>query len=1566
MMENSEDYIYFKDRNHVFTAVSQTTVPSNDKRMADVIGMTDYELMGEEAADAIYRLEKQIFAGLPMGQKIHEIQTGHGRRCCLDNRMYPIKTSSGEIVGVWGIARDITERVQAEEALRESEEILRESQRVAGLGSFVMDAVTRNWKCSDVLEEIFGIDKSYPCTEEGMKALVHPDDIVELDRHICQDVFGQGAALDREHRIVRKSDQAVRWVHGLGRLEFDAQGKPLKMRGTIQDITERKQAEVTLRESEKILRESQRAAGLGSFVIDYRTETWKSSDVLDEIFGIEHEPKHMEGELQANIYPEDRDRVQFHWKKEVYRDGKDLNLEYRIVRPCDGVVRWVHALGRLEFDAQGQPVRTRGTIQDITEHKQADAALRESKELLQLFIKHAPVGLAMFDREMRFLAVSGCYLEEASLVGREIIGHCLYEIFPGMPESLKETHRRGLAEEAMQSGEDRQVRANGTMHWSWWGLHPWRTGNGAVGGIVLFTVDITKRKQAEEMLRESEESLRESQNIAGLGSYVMDIRTGAWRSSEILDKLFGIDQGHEHTLEGWLSLTHPKDRTMMILYFTDEVLGQGRSFDKEYRIVRSVDQAERWVHGLGKLEFDAQGQPVKMRGTIQDITERKQADEALRENKELLQNFVEHAPASLAMFDREMRYLVVSHRYLVEVGLVGQEIIGHTNYEIEPWIPESWREDHRRGMAGEVIQRDGDRLIKPDGIERWIRWGVFPWRTGNGDVGGIIITGEDITERRQAEVALRESKELFQLFIEHAPVGLAMFDREMRYLAASSRYLEEASLVGREIIGHPFYEIFPEVPEHVKEAHRRGLAGEAARCDGERLELPDGTVRWIRWELHPWLTGNGAVGGVVLFVEEITEQRKAEERLRLAARVFTHASEGILITAPDGAILDVNDTFTQITGYTREEVLGRNPRLLNSGRQGKEFYTAMWRTLLEKGHWSGEIWNRGKDGRIYAEMLTISAVQDESGEVQQYVALFSDITTFKEHEQQLRHIAHYDVLTGLPNRVLLADRLNLAMAQFPRLNWNKAQPRLRGQVMAVAYLDLDGFKEINDSHGHDVGDQVLAMVGRRMKKVLRKGDTLARLGGDEFVAVLLDLETPEASIPMLNRMLKAASQPMKIGDHDLQVSVSIGVTFYPQAEGAAADQLLRQADQAMYQAKLAGKNSYHLFDISRDRSARGHQVDLVRFRQALEAREFVLYYQPKVNMRKGTVEGAEALIRWKHPERGLMLPGTFLPAIEDHPLAVELGEWVIDTALTQMERWQAAGLVMPVSVNVGARQLQEPDFVDRLAKLLAAHPRVKPTNLELEILETSAVLDMAHVSEMLEGCRQMGVTFSLDDFGTGYSSLSYLKHLPVDVLKIDRSFVRDILDDPEDLNILAGILGLATAFRRQVVAEGVETVDHGLMLIRMGCELAQGFGIAHPMPAGDFPDWAAAWRPDPSWVGVLPASQNEQQLLYATVEHRAWIEALESFLKDERHIPPRLRLDQCRFSAWKVSESLAGRGKSPEFQALDDLHRQIHALAVDIVKFRDQDHSSESLARLGELHRLRDAILNQLELYKGS
>ncbi|MDP9109661.1 MAG: EAL domain-containing protein [Pseudomonadota bacterium] len=404
------------------------------------------------------------------------------------------------------------------------------------------------------------------------------------------------------------------------------------------------------------------------------------------------------------------------------------------------------------------------------------------------------------------------------------------------------------------------------------------------------------------------------------------------------------------------------------------------------------------------------------------------------------------------------------------------------------------------------------------------------------------------------------------------------------------------------------------------------------------------------------------------------------------------------------------------------------------------------------------------------------------------------------------------------------------------------QSTRRNSAFAVAYLDLDGFKSVNDQFGHAVGDRLLQMVARGMAAMLREGDTLARIGGDEFVAVLLDVPDLASCEPLIQRLLKAAAEPVCIGERGITVSASLGLTMFPHDDGSA-EQLLRHADQAMYQAKLRGKNRYQVFDTGQERSVRGRNEIVERIRLALERQEFVLHYQPKVNLRTGAVVGVEALIRWDSPERGLLPPATFLPVLEDDPLTIKLGEWVLHTALTQLALWKSQGIHLPISVNVGARQLNEVDFMPRLIEILDRHPDCAPGELEIEVLETSALADLHHVGQIIAGCRARGVDFSLDDFGTGYSSLTHLKHLQVSWIKIDRSFVSDMLHDANDLAILEGVIGLAAAFRRKVIAEGVENAAQAEALLALGCEHAQGYWIARPMPPQEIPTWLATRTP---------------------------------------------------------------------------------------------------------------------------
>lgn len=585
--------------------------------------------------------------------------------------------------------------------------------------------------------------------------------------------------------------------------------------------------------------------------------------------------------------------------------------------------------------------------------------------------------------------------------------------------------------------------------------------------------------------------------------------------------------------------------------------------------------------------------------------------------------------------------------------------------------------------------------------------------------------------------------------------------------------------------------------------------------------------------------------GASKIIRDVTERHRAEERMRLMDSVFSHSSEAILVTDVHGTIIEVNEAFTQITGYTRQDVIGRDPSLFRSGRQGPDVYRAMLSSLHSTGHCQGEVWSRRKTGEAYAVMLTVSAVPNPGGGDPRYVAQFSDITSLREQQEKMERLASYDPLTELPNRLLFSDRLRQALVHALRQKY----------TVAIAYLDLDGFKAVNDQWGHEAGDELLVTLARRMQQVLRVTDTLARIGGDEFAVMMVDVGTPGQCENLLNRILAACAEPITIQGTFAKVSASIGLTLFPQDDGDA-EQLMRHADQAMYQAKQLGKNRFQMFDPASDAAARARAQRLAEFSRAIRDKELVLYYQPKVNMRTGEVVGLEALIRWIHPTRGLLSPADFLPLIENHVLIEAVDEWVIKTALQQLQTWNDQGLHLNVSINIAPQHLKAENFVDDLLAQLVVFPHVDPTQLELEIVESSSMDDPEKVMDVIARCQSHGLRFALDDFGTGYSSLTYLKQLKVNSLKIDQSFVRDMLMDSEDLTIVQGVIGLAKAFGKTVIAEGVESREHGCKLLQLGCELAQGYGISRPMPPEKVPDWIGHWYSHASWVAEATSANS--------------------------------------------------------------------------------------------------------------
>ena len=672
--------------------------------------------------------------------------------------------------------------------------------------------------------------------------------------------------------------------------------------------------------------------------------------------------------------------------------------------------------------------------------------------------------------------------------------------------------------------------------------------------------------------------------------------------------------------------------------------------------------------------------------------------------------------------------------------------------------------------------------------------------------------------------------------------------------------------------------------------------------------------------------------------------------------LLNHTRDGVTVTDADNKIIYVNPAFTAVTGYRIEEASGKNPNLLNSGCHDHSFYLNMWDSLLQFGSWEGEIWDKKKNGEIYLEYLRIRTIQNPQQEITHYVAIFTDINELHLSEQKLNRVEYIDSLTDLPNR-----------DKAVRFIKNQIQKTSRSrESLAILVLDLDNFKTLNTKHGQITGDQYLIILAKRLTKIKRKDDLVGRLGGDSFIMVVSNINTMIEAEGMCKRILRLVETPVEIDHQQFHTTASIGMTISP-LDSSDAEMLVRHADQAMLQAKELGKNKFYLFDLEEDKKNRSRRDIINSVTLALSRNELTLYYQPKVNLSTGNIEGIEALLRWQHPEKGLLLPGDFLPIIEDHDLIISIGVYVLRKALQQISDWQDQGLNIKVSVNVAARQLLQRDFAPNLKAILADYPKIDSKLLELEILETAALENTFHVQNVIKECNQLGVKFALDDFGTGYASLSYLRDIPAEFLKIDRSFVSRVLDNRDDLVLIEGIIGLAKAFQRTVIAEGVESTEQSILLNRLGCEIVQGYGIAKPMPAEQVLDWINSYSIEPrlaSW-SKHHWELSDFPLLVAQYDHVNWTREIISYIENqEMHlsINELLHHDQCRFGQWYYGEAQERYQHLDEFKQIEPLHDEIHRIAREIVNQINNNQHQLAQQNSNLLLAEKEKILHKLSL----
>jgi diguanylate cyclase (GGDEF)-like protein/PAS domain S-box-containing protein len=964
---------------------------------------------------------------------------------------------------------------------------------------------------------------------------------------------------------------------------------------------------------------------------------------------------------------------------------------------------------------------------------------------------------------------------------------------------------------------------------------------GKLIGVLGIARDVTARKQMELQLTEQADQLRQSEEkLRSLIEAIPDPiqfkdGQGRWlESNRAARQVFGLEQmecSGKTDLELSQGVAAQAQAVLWHCHQADEWVWERRELVRIQESIQQPNQQDLLFDVIRKPLFGADGQRFGLVIVGRDVTPLRHYQQALLEREELFRSIFEQASNGMELVDPD------SLRF-VEVNPAACRMLGYTHDEyLAMDLSETLFDVDDASLMATLQQL---QTLGAATFERRLR-------CKNGEVLDTEVTARrldvsnkrllvrvwrDITVRKRAEQALQQSLADYSDLVQQILVGVYKLRTHPRggsnFEYVSQRWCELVDVCEEDVFSDPrlvFSRVHPEDLPRFTNLNAQARHSVSAFVWEGRLVRRDGTVRWHHIESQPNRLGNGDIlwNGVQY---DVTDRRMAEDALRINASVFDNSQEAIVITDANRVVTDVNPAFTRITGYSRDEVLGQNPKFLSSGRQGKDFYAAMWQSIQVTKSWRGEIWNRRKSGMVYAELLSITAICDSDDKVQRYVGIFSDISYIKEHEAELRHVANYDALTGIPNRRLLSDRLQQAIAHAQRSD----------KILAICYIDLDGFKQVNDRFGHDTGDQLLVTVTRRLQEVLRSGDTLARLGGDEFVVLFSDLPRQAECLLLIGRILDTVARPAIIDQHEIQVSASLGVTFYP-TDHEDGDTLLRHADQSMYVAKQTGKNRYHLYDPASDQNLRQLHQARHRILQGLASNEFELFYQPKIELSSGLVYGAEALIRWHHPERGLLLPSGFLGDIENSDAELTLGEWVMDTALQQVGAWHQQGQLLEISVNISARHLQSASFITELAQRLARYPYLPRDTLQLEVLETVALEDITKSSGTIDACRELGVKFALDDFGTGYSSLAYLRKLSAETLKIDQSFVRGMLLNEGDRAIVHGIIALAKSFGRQIVAEGIEQPELIPALLEAGCMYGQGFCIAHPMSAENFLSW---------------------------------------------------------------------------------------------------------------------------------
>jgi diguanylate cyclase (GGDEF)-like protein/PAS domain S-box-containing protein len=1220
-----------------------------------------------------------------------------------------------------------------------------------------------------------------------------------------------------------------------------------------EDISERRRAGEQLKLlSERVLLATRAAeAGIWDFDMARGELVW--DDGMCRLYGLRPDecadPKLA---WERVVHPDDRARVEH--IRERAKAGEPYEVEFRVIRP-DGQLRYVKSYATVRSGEDGKVARLTGINLDVTVRRQTEEALRASQTFLSALINNTDDLILATDRDLRITLMNDAFkraiqrnfgfeVKEGDELARIVV--------PERKEELQHTFARVLAGDRQRT-ESVSRLPNGKVVYQDEAFNPVLDGQGQVTGISIFIHDVTQRRHTEQTIQSIVKATASAVGEEFFRSLVPQLASALETRYACVCELLP---------DGQLRTVAVSGDGVLLQNFSyalpgtpcSEAIRTGLAFYP--RDVQSSFPEDQFLVDLGIQSYlgialhAVSGQALGLLAVLHDQPlpafdlarnllsivaaragaelerlqmegERQSALAALRQREATLQ--LAQQAGNVGAWDRDLS----SERIFWTEAVYRMMHRDPTRFEPSRslWLRDIVHPDDRERVraAGDRTIASGQRLdiehriLLPNGSVRHVHQRGELLRDAQGKPAHLIGIIQDITERKRVEQEIKAKEERLRRLVETTRVVPWTYDPRQARFTYVGPQIEK--LVGYSAQDWCTAGVWQQgLHRDDRAAVVQALAEPLADRELEfRFQASDGRWLWLRGLISVVPAGEG---GATLqgFLMDVSEQKHAAEQLKLAAEVFQSSGEAIVISDAQLRIVTVNPAFTAITGYAPQEAEGRTPYDLSRGVRSPEHDREILHEVQRRGYWQGEVWDRRKSGDSYPKWLTLSAVRDTSGRIANYIEIFSDISERKEREERVRHLAHHDALTGLPNRVLLTDRIMQAISLAQR----------HETLVAVMFLDLDRFKNVNDSLGHSIGDKLLREVAARLKTAMRASDTVSRLGGDEFVILMPEVADQGAIAVAARKVLEAVGQPYSIDGHELMSTPSMGISVYP-GDGPDVETLLRNADAAMYHAKESGRNNYQFF--TQDMNARARErLTLERsLRRALERDELRLHYQPQYDLASGGMVGVEALIRWEHPEEGLVSPARFMPFAEETGLILPIGAWVLERACWQNREWQKSGLPpVRMSVNISALQFRQPGFAETVRHALTASG-LDARFLELEVTESVIMHDAERVTAALAELKRVGLELAIDDFGTGYSSLSYLKRFPIDRLKIDQSFVRDIPSDGEDAAIISAIIGLTRNLGLRTIAEGVETTEQLAFLREQGCDEVQGYLLSRPL-----------------------------------------------------------------------------------------------------------------------------------------